>query len=77
MYADDDLCSTPNSPNFVNYAGRRFGTVVVQAYAGHGERPKGARWLVKCDCGEEFTTRTQWLRKGCFKCQRTDGKPTT
>lgn len=39
----------PKRWNFRDLKGRRFGKLVVQKYAGPGER--GARWVCRCDCG--------------------------
>lgn len=47
----------PNSPNFDDMEGRRFGRLVVTGYAGRGERGHSTRWECLCDCGQR---RTVW-----------------
>ena len=56
-------------PKFTDLTGARFGSVTVVQYAGKGTNPEGARWLCRCDCGNEFKCPTNVVRKGCFKCK--------
>lgn len=55
-------------------AGRRFGKLVVVAFA-RGERLWNSYWLVRCDCGNESVSGSQRLLEGrrssCKQCSHT------
>lgn len=58
--------------NFIDITGQRFGRLTVLRYA--PERGPGY-WLCRCDCGTEFVTEGQALRKGNTRscgCLRAD-----
>jgi hypothetical protein len=50
----------------VNLTGKRFGRLTVEAIAPQpvDRVATKARWLCKCDCGNEIVTRTDYLRAG-------------
>lgn len=48
--------------NAVDIEGRRFGGLVVRAYAGTDARSGGIRWVCDCDCGRETVVRANLLR---------------
>lgn len=60
----------PKNKRFFNLAGRRFGRLVVESFA--GIIGKHSSWNCKCDCGNKVTTTSQRLRTqqtkscGCF-----------
>lgn len=50
-------------PGFVDLTGRRYGKLLVIQFAGM-KPSKDARWLCKCDCGNEMTVDTRELNRG-------------
>lgn len=62
----------PNSKNFVNRIGQRFGKLFVVSYAGKASGG-GSAWNCICDCGKDFLARGRSLQQedttscGCFR----------
>ncbi|MGN0965617.1 MAG: hypothetical protein ACI4O6_09695 [Dysosmobacter sp.] len=55
-------CGCARTPPMKDLAGKRFGRVVVEEYAG---KANGFHmWRCRCDCGTEFTTRQSNLENG-------------
>jgi len=54
----------PKTPNFKDLQGKRFGRLVVVAYAGRNKGQQGANWLCRCDCGSEGVFYGGNLRSG-------------
>lgn len=69
----------PNSKNFIDLTGQRFGRLVVVAYLG---RRSNGLWMTFCDCGNKSAVESGDLKRGhttscgCWKseCRRTHGK---
>lgn len=52
--------------DLIGLMGRRFGRLVVIGKA--PSKGKGALWRVRCDCGNERTGQSYWLRNGAQSC---------
>lgn len=63
------------SSRIKNLLGRRFGRLVVIAYAGSTQDKKNAQWRCRCDCGTELIVRATCFGKkpqvscGCYSKQ--------
>lgn len=61
---------------FVDETGKRYGRLVVIGYNNKKDRPHGASWICKCDCGNETIVRGGTLRSeksnscGCLRLER-------
>lgn len=71
---------------FIDLTGQRFGKLVVLSQAKTHIQPNGKKvvmWIVRCDCGKEFSTQGLGLRGGttkscgCYNKQRTKEAQTT
>lgn len=54
---------------YVNLIGKRFGKAIVIAQAGHGTKGTNSKrstvkWRLKCDCGIEFESISEYLNNG-------------
>lgn len=54
----------PTNPSFQDLAGCRFGRILVVSYAGVEANRIHHRWNCRCDCGHEWTVRSNCLRVG-------------
>ena len=55
------------SPKYIDYTGKRFGSLVVIGRVSVGEYSnsnRSAKWLCKCACGKERITYSDTLKKG-------------
>lgn len=59
-------------PNVKNISGQRFGQWTVLSRAAQNGKGRNARWLCRCDCGNEVEVLGNQLRRnkstGCRKC---------
>ncbi len=70
---------TVGGSNFIDMTGQRYGRLLVLSRAPN-KRPKVARWLVLCDCGNKFEVIGSSLRTGntkscgCLRCSQNSAR---
>lgn len=60
VFSENVLPCLPMPPETPISAGQRFGRLVVKGYAGKG--PNGAKYVVRCDCGNWCHRKMKGLR---------------
>lgn len=71
LYLSESTCNKDKRKDYHvprnNLAGRRFGRLVVVEQAENSTSRRGARWLCRCDCGNEIAVRADHLNNGVTK----------